>query len=324
MKIFYVNVIEQNAGWGAEWFMDRALRGLGHETVCLDYRAHRPRLARRFLTPPGCDVFLLQRGEYFPLPLIRSVQAPRLFWASELVSRCRDQDRLIRSGLFDHVFFRTPQCIDAVVARGWIARERCSILLSGFDPEVFRPIPNAPKDVDVLFIGHLTPRRQAVLDQLYGREVNVTVVPAFGEEMAQWLNRAKIVLNIHAEEYADTETRVYEVLGCGAFLLSERLSAENPFGDGDLVQVASPDQFPDRIAYFLSHSEERAHIAEQGHRAALGGHTYRHRAREIVGVMSDLIAQRSASAARPSARPFGLYAYAAWESLRRLVRLGAR
>ena len=291
MRIFYINVIEQNAGWGAEWFMNKAFEALGHTTYCVDYRKNRHRLYKQFLNVPESDVFLLQRGDNFPIPLIESVKLPRLFWASELVTRCRDQDRLLKSGLFDRIFLHSTQCLEAIVSHEWVKRDKCSVLLNGFDEALHRPITRIQPDIDVVFVGSITPRRRDILEKA-GTYFNVVVASAFGEDVVYLFNRAKVVLNIHADDFLDVETRVFEALGCGAFLLTERLSTENPFSQDELVQFDTVDDICDRIQYFLGNDEERMRIAQNGHMAALSGHTYLHRAREVVGVMSKYVEVR--------------------------------
>lgn len=321
MRILYANVIEQHAGWGAEWFMNLAFQALGHTTHCVDYRENRYLLHRRFLEAPQCDVFFLQRGDGFPFPIIEAVQVPRLFWTSELVARCRDHDRLLKSGLFDHVFLRTPACIDAVVSKGWLKREQCSVLLSAFDEKVHRPLPEVTKDIDVLFVGSITPRRREFLDKI-SDVCELTVASAFGEEMVKLMNRAKIVLNIHAGDYLDTETRVFEALGCGAFLLTERLSSENPFSAQDLVQFDSVDELVGKLRYYLMHDQERGRIARHGHVSALNGHTYMHRAQEIVDIMSKYVTPGE-NAVRPIVKQnIGLHLYGISEPIRRLRSRG--
>lgn len=285
MRIFYVNVIEENVGWGAEYFLNKAFNFMGHTTYCLDYRKNRHILYKNFLRIPESDVFLLQRGDYFPLQLVKAVQVPRFFWNSELVSRCQDNHHLLRSGLFDHIFLRTNACIDTVVGRGWIKREKCSVLLSSFDESVNRQMPNVHKDIDVLFVGTITPRRQRILDKV-SNHFDIVIASAYGNEMALLFNRAKIVLNIHAEEFLDTETRVFEVLGCGSFLLTEQLSQENPFSQYELVEFETIEELFEKLHYFLSHDEERNKIARSGHIAATSKHTYIHRAQQIVDIMS--------------------------------------
>ncbi len=87
MNIFYINVIENNAGWGAEYFVNQGFLDSGHETQTLDYRKFRESLASKFLEISDFDVFLLQRGEGFPLELIEACQRPRFFGQA---SWCRD------------------------------------------------------------------------------------------------------------------------------------------------------------------------------------------------------------------------------------------
>lgn len=289
MKIFYANVIEKNAGWGSEYFINKALHALGHETYCVDYRKNRYRLYRRFVNAPDCDAFLLQRGDYFPIPLIKSLQIPRFFWATELVSRCRDQDQLLKSGLFDHIFLRSNNCLDSVVSRGWVEPNKCSLMTNScFDKSLHRKIPGTTKEIEVLFVGRMSDRRRVILQKVTSR-FNCLVTKTFGEEMVRLFNRAKIILNIHAEDFPDIETRVFEALGCGSFLLTEQLSSENPFSDRELVQFEDTEDLMKKIRYFLDHNEEREAIAERGHLAASKNHTYTHHAQQMVKVMSSLL-----------------------------------
>jgi len=285
MKIFYASVIEKHAGWGSEYFINRSLRNLGHETYCVDYRKDRYRLYRRFVNAPECDAFLLQRGDYFPIPLIKSIRVPRFFLTTELVSRCQDQERLLKSGLFDHIFLHTKNCVDTVISRNWAKPGQCSLLLLSFDENLHRKIPGTVKDIDLLFVGWLSERRKNILKKI-SSQFNCLATAAYGEDLVRLANRAKIVLNIHAEDFRDTETRVFETLGCGSFLLSEQLSSENPFSERELVQFENIEDLMEKIRYFLEHDEEREAIAEQGHASALKNHTYARRARQIIETIS--------------------------------------
>lgn len=282
MKIFYVNVIEQNAGWGAECFVNRGLLRNGHHTITLDYRVHRQSLARKFLEVDDFDVFFLQRAEGFPIKLLKAVNRPRFFWASELVSRCRDQDPLLASGLFEHIFVHSQQCKKTVVNKGWQSAECVSVLLNGFDETVQYRIPNIRKDIDVLFVGNILPRRRLWLDSLK-KYFNIVEQNVYGQEMTKLFNRSKIVLNIHAEDYLDTETRIFEALGCGSFVLTERLSSESPFSSGiHLVEVDNIDEMVEKIDYYLKNDDIREAIASQGYAEAISNHTYTIRAEEIT------------------------------------------
>lgn len=293
MRIFYVNVIEQNATYGAEVFMNRALLQLGHETHTLDYRKHRQSLPQAFLNAPDFDAFLLQRGDYFPLELVEACQCPRVFYSSELVSRCSDQHHLFQSGLFDQVFVRTPACKQAIIENGWMPDDQISVFLSAFDEQTHRRLEGAQRDIDVLFVGGVTQRRREIITRLK-KTFNVVACQAYGPDMAKMFNRAKIAINIHAEEFLDTETRVFEALGSGAFLISETLSEENPFQTNQhFVEVRSIDEMEEKIAHYLSNEVERLAIAESGHDEAVARHSYSARAKEIAEHMQRLLNQKS-------------------------------
>ncbi len=293
MKIFYVNVIEQNAGWGAECFVNRGLLRNGHHTITLDYRVHRQSLARKFLEVDDFDVFFLQRAEGFPVKLLKAVNRPRFFWASELVSRCRDQDPLLASGLFEHIFVHSQQCKKTVVNKGWQPAERVSVLLNGFDETVQYRMPNTKKDIDVLFVGNILPRRRFWLDSLK-KYFNIVEQNAYGRGMTELFNRSKIVLNIHAEDYLDTETRIFEALGCGCFMLSEKLSEENPFSSGvHLVEVEDLNEMIGKVDYYLKNDDIREAIASQGYSEVTSNHTYTKRAEEIASYFQKYLQQHS-------------------------------
>lgn len=296
MKIFYINVIEQNAGWGAECFVNQGFLHNGHETITLDYRKNRNNLTKNFLSIANdFDVLFLQRGDGFPLELVEAVNRPRIFWASELVARNRDQDRLFRSGLFDHIFVRTNTCKNIILKKGWVSDENVSILLSGFDETVQYPIPLAHKDIDVLFVGNVSPRRRKWLDHLK-KNYGIVEANVFGTEMTTLLNRGKIILNIHAEDFRDTETRVFEALGCRSFLLSEKLSEESPFtSEIHLVETDDLSQMAEKIDYYLNKGDEREKMSNCGHQEALAKHTYTKRAEDIADLFSKYI--------KPSSQP---------------------
>jgi hypothetical protein len=280
MRLLYSNVIQQNKDWGAEWFTNNALNDIGIETETIDYRAHRFLLPFKFLFSKPADYFLLQRGDRFPFGILNNIQVPKFFWASELVSRRRDQDRLFKYG-FDHVFVRGEICKQAVIEKGWVQSDKISILLSAFDPHIHNK-KEVTKDIDVLFVGSLTKRRKEILDKI----PRVTITKAYGKDMVDLFNRAKIVLNIHAEEYVDTETRVFEVLGSGAFLLTEPLGKENPFMHGKHIIESDIALFSQHIEYYLKHDTEREEIATQGYIEALEKHTYVHRAQQLKDIFN--------------------------------------
>jgi hypothetical protein len=71
---------------------------------------------------------------------------------------------------------------------------------------ILPPHSGATKDIDLLFVGSLTPKRKAILEHVQKHFPNSVVTSAFGDEMVALINRAKIVLNIHAIDSTTTET----------------------------------------------------------------------------------------------------------------------
>lgn len=289
MIILHAGAFGATSGWGAEHSLGEGFAALGHTVHRLDYRSLRQRLCPKLMETPTFDAFFLQRGDYFPVSALRSIDSPKLFWDTELPTAWHDHSRIVRSDLFDHLFFWTDYILELYASRGWVRPENCSLLTGAFDPRLHRPLEQIKKNIDVLFVGSITSRRRRVLEFL-GKDFKVEAPSAFGEDLIRLINRAKIVLNIHAYDYVTIETRVFEVLGCKAFLLSEVLPPESPFGEDEVVQFQGVREARDKIGYYLTHSAERQAVAERGHLAASTGHTYAHRAKHIVNVMDQLTA----------------------------------
>ena len=93
----------------------------------------------------------------------------------------------------------------------------------GFVPEFSQIDQSAEEDIDVLFYGALNPRRQAVLDELEKRGLNVVVaVNCFGEARDRLVARSKVVLNIHYYEAKVLEmVRISYLLANGQCVVSE-------------------------------------------------------------------------------------------------------
>lgn len=181
--------------------------------------------------------------------------------------------------------------------------------VSSVDSKIHRKIKLTEKEIeyfesDVSFVGSLTKERQNILKQACTerirsvqhdiRNINLKIwgdVPlgerlltelkpfylgkAYGEKMVKIFNASKIVLNFQP---ADMETggnmRTFEVCGCGAFQLVDRV--ENDwFEDGkDLVIFKNIADLKRKIIYYLKSEEERLEISKKGYEKAHRLHTY--------------------------------------------------
>ena len=79
---------------------------------------------------------------------------------------------------------------------------------------------------------------------------------------------SKINLDLHAghQQINGISSRVFEVLCCGGFVLTEyRKDLEEAFDIGREIDVfASPEEAKDKIDYYLAHPEEREEMARHG------------------------------------------------------------
>lgn len=72
------------------------------------------------------------------------------------------------------------------------------------------------KDLDVGFVGAMSPRRSRVIQELRDAGINVTVVTAFGDARDAVLFRCKVLLNVHyAESY-----RIFEEIRCSRLVFN--------------------------------------------------------------------------------------------------------
>lgn len=96
-------------------------------------------------------------------------------------------------------------------------------------------------------------------------------------ELPRLYSTAKINLNIfHPQCIAAPNPRVYDVLACGGFLLSSyNPGLEDEFVIGeDLDVFHTPDELQEKIAYYLSHPDERKQIALNGKQKVLANCSY--------------------------------------------------
>lgn len=312
----------------AERSLLRAFKNAGHVVTPIDYRHNRNDLCRLFEAAPPCHGFLLQRGDYFPVAILQSISVPKLYWDTEIPAigyarnpptKALDHDDVIQHGSFDHYFFWGQEIVDHFVRCGWVEATKASVLGAAFDLDLHRKLSHVTaKDIDVLFIGSMSPRRQHFIDAL-SQAVKVVVVTSFAEEMVEYFNRAKIVLNIHTFDFEIVESRVLEALGCGAFLLTETLPPGSPFTDGvELAVFRDPQELVAKANYYLEEDAKRTAIAEAGYSMARRDHTYDIRASTIIETFQELEADQSKNALCISP------AYKAYRRMETRARITAR
>lgn len=96
---------------------------------------------------------------------------------------------------------------------------------------------------------------------------------------------AKISPNLsepHAQAFGiDVNERIFKVLYSGGFCVSDSVASYNMFEDG-IVLAYSPEDFKDKINYYLQNPEERTKISQRGREIVKEKHTGFDRAAEII------------------------------------------
>jgi spore maturation protein CgeB len=101
-----------------------------------------------------------------------------------------------------------------------------------------------------------------------------------------------INLNVFHEQCADsTNSRVYDVLAAGGFLLTEdKPCLSREFQPGrHFATFSSPAEAREKVEYYLAHEDEREAMAREGQRHVVENHTFVHRCRELLKLVQPLI-----------------------------------
>lgn len=192
--------------------------------------------------------------------------------------------------------------IGSVVPLQGFTAGRVIYLPHSFDPEIHKPTPwdRAPKPPDVFFCGTGFAERLSVLSAVDWTGINLEVVGFWpgaektalaahlshsvvpNKDLPMYYTNAPINLNIHrttktwhenaGDEEHDTSglsvgPRVFEVLACGGFLLTDWRAELTNLGlrDGEHLAVFdTPAELGKKVRHYLSRPEERKRIAANG------------------------------------------------------------
>ncbi len=127
---------------------------------------------------------------------------------------------------------------------------------------------------------------------LFTHDTNVTMknlrnhgTADYYSQMPYIFKQSRINLNISLRSIkSGIPLRAFDIMGSGGFLLSNYQAdfLEDFMPGEDFVYYESKEDLLWKIDYYLSHEEERAAIASNGHDKVAAGHTFRHRIREML------------------------------------------
>lgn len=115
------------------------------------------------------------------------------------------------------------------------------------------------------------------------------------ERFAKIVAGSKINLNLHSSTVHDgvdpecdaINPRVFEIAACGGFQLCDPCKGLDVLFDFDteLPVYRDLEELRAKIDHFLRRPEERAAFAERARARALGEHTYKHRAQQMLDIV---------------------------------------
>jgi len=288
--IHLVGAQESNYPWGVECRIIRALENLGHKIISTDFRKNREQLPNLLMKP--ADLVIVCRGDGISPEAIESIPWPTALWYAELIgskeltdgdAEFRRRQLAMNCHAFDYVFLHDGAGIEVCKELGG-RNVRC-LPTAAVDPSINCKL-GLQKEFDITFVGSHTAHRKKFI-QAIRSHFNVHTPNLWDmHELNILYNRSKIVLNIHLSALPNTETRLCEVIGAGAFLLSEALSMRDFLIDGAHFVSFGHDSVDDcleKIGFYLTHAFERESIASEGYRHVTTKHTFEKRLEQLLG-----------------------------------------
>jgi len=276
-RIHLVGAGKANYPWGMENEIVRAMKLMGIDVVETDYRIEREGFAEKFMRP--AHLMLVCKGSGISPKLISAYPGRTLLWYQDDVFSTQHAPRdLAHNGrAFDTVYSFDKSALEAYKKFGITDVRYLPLAMS---PAVHRKM-HVEKQHDVAFVGNIHPNRKPFFERLQKR-FDVQVTRAFMDEMVRIFNEARIVLNLGIGP-TGIQQRVFEALGCGAFLLTNAIpEADRLFQDKKHLVYFTDETIEASIAYYLEHETEREAIAQSGYVEAHAKHTFRHRIDRII------------------------------------------
>jgi len=247
------------------------------------------------IPPDEFDLFLnIDDGMRYDWP---AKLAPAACWIID--THLDFQWSLNKAKQFEFVFAAQKRGAEELVQHGVAS---ATWLALACDPDIHRPHA-LEKRYDVAFVGNLFPGPRSDLTRLIQeRYPDSFVGQRYFEEMARTYSEARIVFNRSLKD--DLNMRVFEALGCGACLLTNRLEASGQadlFEEGvHLASYAERDELLDKLKFYLARDDLRQRIGQAARHLAIEQHTYRHRLQTILETVSQKQPRHSGSATAPA------------------------
>ncbi len=222
---------------------------------------------------------------YRKLEHLKSIACPKAFYVQDPHMGIKRYLDLAHVQDYDYVFVRQKDYIPALEEGGC---QRVFWIPETFDPDTILG-PSGAREITVTFIGNRYPgtAREKMLVMLE-KEFHAINSLVYLKEMASILRQSKIVFNV--SRAGDLNNRVFDAMGAGALLVTERI--QNGLFDlfEDRVHLVSYDgvkELEEMVRYYLKNDEERQKIANAGQQEVMAKHTNLDRANTILEICLD-------------------------------------
>lgn len=242
----------------------------------------------------------------------KTVQKIRKIFSGKIVCWCQDQlttlgRQYLIGSEYDKVFVKDHYLVD--MFRSYVGMD------VHYLPEACNPVyhkivelTDAEKNLyssEICTFGHIYYYRQAILEPLTKYDLQVWGFcpdwlvnrlgdrfkgrPIYEEEKCKVIAGAKIVLNtLHFGEIRGLNCRAFEVAGCGGFQLASYSPAiQEHFKIGEEIEIfKNKAELLEKVDYYLANQDKAKAIAMASKKRAYAEHTYEHRLKRLIELVS--------------------------------------
>ncbi len=222
------------------------------------------------------DIYIFFRGEFFSDNLLKKIRGIKVCLSSEPFPSLVDGKlnytvdsvmrykifRKIKEKSFDYIFHYDQSSLPFL--------EKDGIKVSGGFPfpvatGIYRK-KFLEKKWDFFFIGRSTPRRENFFGALKHKYKFLHICHGvWGEDLVDYANQSKILLNVHAENEISWEPRVQMLMATGNLVISETISRNSLLVPGqDYIEVSTPEEMYMMAVYFLENDSDREQVEKNG------------------------------------------------------------
>lgn len=260
--------------WQLEPLPPTRVSALARRIMAADLDHQAARLAKGRLSPSG-GWTLADRITLYPLAASmrrRGGADPSELVSAKMLRYPQRQARCIvslwRHRLLDRILVSLPSrqtFLDSVGVPS-------EVVPAGYGPWYGHVLPGVARDIDVVFLGKVSPRRQHLLARFgselaaKGHELRIIDRGCFGEERTRLLNRTKVLLNFHKFPWEFPLMRLMMAMACGALVVSEQAETPPGFFDERHLVIRPLDGLLDAVVEHLQDDETRQRITAAAYR----------------------------------------------------------